>query len=352
MKGELWWNIILVVKGRHHANGPLRTYLEFSHFHFHCVGRYPCNFGHELVLTLLKSNVVTHTDYDAITRQFARDLGLQECVVCYQSIFNCIRTLDCNKMVPCSLHIGNSSRGVYGLDIVINQGSETYNETRQRSSQIRQFLVKVAISKVQSNSQCEGTASCKCIKTGGNFGAKRTHCCGFWLDVSFFSHVKKYRSWFWLDVSLFSRVKSIVRSSDCLELISVWIYVTAYIIIEHWNFLSSESEVQECVVCYQSIFNCIRTLDCNKMVPCSLHIWNSFRGVYGLDIVINQGSETYNETRQRSSQIRQFLVKVAISKVRLQLSHINFSQPLANLCQIRRFVKIVTFQEATFCHLI
>ena len=164
MKGELWWNIILVVKGRHHTNGPLRTYLEFSHFHFHCVGRYPCNFGHELVLTLLKSNVVTHTDYDAITRQFARDLGLQECVVCYQSIFNCIRTLYCNKMVPCTLHIGNSFRGVYGLDIVINQGSETYNETRQRSSQIRQFLVKVAISKVQSNSQCEGTASCKCIK--------------------------------------------------------------------------------------------------------------------------------------------------------------------------------------------
>ena len=172
-------------KGASSCKWPVATYLEFSHFHFHCVGRYPCNFGHELVLTLLKSNVVTHTDYDAITRQFARDLGLQEFVVCYQSIFNCIRTLYCNKMVPCSLHIGNS-----------------------------------------------------------------------------------------------------------------------------------------------------------------------FRGVYGLDIVINQGSETYNETRQRSSQIRQFLVKVAISKVRLQLSHINFSQPLANLCQIRHFVKIVTFQEATFCHLI
>ena len=143
MKGEPWWNIILV------ANGPLRTYLEFSHFHFHCVGRYPCNFGHELVLTLLKSNVVTHMDYDAITRQFARELGLQECVVCCQSIFNCIRTLYCNKMVPCTLHIGNSFRGVYGLDIEINQGSETYNETWQRSSQIRQFLVKVAISKVR-----------------------------------------------------------------------------------------------------------------------------------------------------------------------------------------------------------
>ena len=26
---------------------------------------------------------------------------------------------------------------------------------------------------------------------GGNFGAKLTPLCGFWLDVSFFSHVKK-----------------------------------------------------------------------------------------------------------------------------------------------------------------
>ena len=38
---------------------------------------------------------------------------------------------------------------------------------------------------------------------GGNFGAKLAHLCGFWLDVSFFSHVKKHRSRFWLDVSFF-----------------------------------------------------------------------------------------------------------------------------------------------------
>ena len=39
----------------------------------------------------------------------------------------------------------------------------------------------------------------KCVRSGaqqaarkrGNFGAKLTHLCGFWLDVSFFSHVKK-----------------------------------------------------------------------------------------------------------------------------------------------------------------
>ena len=61
---------------------------------------------------------------------------------------------------------------------------------------------------------------------GGNFVAKLTHLCSFWLDVSFFSHVKKHRSRFWLDVSFFSRVKTIVRSSDLLQLICVrkWLF--------------------------------------------------------------------------------------------------------------------------------
>ena len=61
---------------------------------------------------------------------------------------------------------------------------------------------------------------------GGNFGAKLPHLCCFWLDVSFFSHVKKYRSRFWLEVSFFSRVKNIVRSSDWLELICVRKFAT------------------------------------------------------------------------------------------------------------------------------
>ena len=61
---------------------------------------------------------------------------------------------------------------------------------------------------------------------GGNFGAKLTHPCGFWLDVSFFSHVKKHLWRFWLDVSCFSRVKTIVRSSDWLELICVRKFTT------------------------------------------------------------------------------------------------------------------------------
>lgn len=52
---------------------------------------------------------------------------------------------------------------------------------------------------------CEATRRCKLqapIKRG-NFGAKLTHLCGFWLDVSLFSHMKKHRLPFWLDVSFF-----------------------------------------------------------------------------------------------------------------------------------------------------
>ena len=61
---------------------------------------------------------------------------------------------------------------------------------------------------------------------GGNFGAKLSHICGFWLDVSFFSLVKKHRSRLWLDVSFFSLVKTIIRSSDWLELICVRKFTT------------------------------------------------------------------------------------------------------------------------------
>ena len=60
--------------------------------------------------------------------------------------------------------------------------------------------------KLSSLNVC-GAALRAAIK-GGNFGAKLTHLFGFWLDVSFFSHVKKHRSRFWLDVLFFSRVKT------------------------------------------------------------------------------------------------------------------------------------------------
>ena len=69
-------------------------------------------------------------------------------------------------------------------------------------------------------------AALQAAMKGENFGAKLTHLCGFWLDISFFSHVKKHRSRFWLDEKFFSRVKTIVRSSDWLELICVRKFTT------------------------------------------------------------------------------------------------------------------------------
>ena len=70
-----------------------------------------------------------------------------------------------------------------------------------------------------------GGCKLQALIKGRNFGAKLTHLCGFWLDVLFFSHLKKHRSRLWLDFSFFLRVKNIVRSSDWLELICVWRFV-------------------------------------------------------------------------------------------------------------------------------
>ena len=49
--------------------------------------------------------------------------------------------------------------------------------------------------KLFSLNVCE--AALQAAIKGGNFGAKLTHLCGFWLDVSFFSHVKKHRDSDW-----------------------------------------------------------------------------------------------------------------------------------------------------------
>ena len=46
---------------------------------------------------------------------------------------------------------------------------------------------------------------------GGNFGAKFTLLRGFWLDVSFFSHVKKHRSLLWLAATRLRMKISVVR---------------------------------------------------------------------------------------------------------------------------------------------
>ena len=57
---------------------------------------------------------------------------------------------------------------------------------------------------------------------GGNFGAKLTHRCGFWLTYHF-SHTWKniVRDSYW-SYHFFSSVNTIVRSSDWLEPICVW----------------------------------------------------------------------------------------------------------------------------------
>ena len=57
------------------------------------------------------------------------------------------------------------------------------------------------------------------LQEKGGILARNSH--SFWLEVSFFSHMKKHRSRFWLDVSFFSRMKTIFRSSDWLELVCV-----------------------------------------------------------------------------------------------------------------------------------
>ena len=53
---------------------------------------------------------------------------------------------------------------------------------------------------------CKGRCKLQDPLKGGNFGAKLTLLCGFWLDVSFFLHMKKHRSLFLLDVSFFFRL--------------------------------------------------------------------------------------------------------------------------------------------------
>ena len=69
---------------------------------------------------------------------------------------------------------------------------------------------------------------------GGKFGAKLTHLCGFWLDVSFFSHVRRHRSRFLFGVSFFvflfsfSPVKNIVRSWLATTHLCMKIYLIAF----------------------------------------------------------------------------------------------------------------------------
>ena len=87
--------------------------------------------------------------------------------------------------------------------------------------------------KLFSLNVCE--AALQAAIKGGNFGAKLTHLCGFWLDVSFFSHVKKHRSRFWLDVSFFFTCEN---HSSLLWLARTHLRIKIYNTTFWWVFLS------------------------------------------------------------------------------------------------------------------
>ena len=91
--------------------------------------------------------------------------------------------------------------------------------------------------KLFSLNVCE--AALRAAIKGGNFGAKLTHLCGFWLDVSFFSHVKKHRSLFWLDVSFFFTCENhrlllwFARTNLRTKIYDItfwWVFLSMYII--------------------------------------------------------------------------------------------------------------------------
>ena len=75
--------------------------------------------------------------------------------------------------------------------------------------------------------ECVRSGAQQPTRKGGNFGAKLTHLCGFWLDVSIFLQVKKTSFVILIGrIIFFLRVKTIVHSSDWLELICVSKFTT------------------------------------------------------------------------------------------------------------------------------
>ena len=107
---------------------------------------------------------------------------------------------------------------------------------------------KTLLVKLFSLNVCE--AALQAAIKGGNFGAKLAHLCGFWLDVSFFSHGKKHRSRFWLDVSFFLTSENhclllwLARTNLRTEIYNIafwWVFLSMYIIkiivLYHFNCL-------------------------------------------------------------------------------------------------------------------
>ena len=92
--------------------------------------------------------------------------------------------------------------------------------------------------KLFSLNVCE--AALQAAIKGGNFGAKITHLCGLWLDVSFSSNVKKHRSRFWLlKVSFFFMCENhrsllwLARTNLRTKIYHIafwWVFLSMYII--------------------------------------------------------------------------------------------------------------------------
>ena len=98
----------------------------------------------------------------------------------------------------------------------------------------KNFSRWISVRQLQKRGRCKLQAPIK----GRNFGAKLTHHCGLWLDISFFSHVKNHRTRFWLDVSFFftyEKYRSLLwlaRTRLCLKLYdiaSLWEYLSMYV---------------------------------------------------------------------------------------------------------------------------
>ena len=83
--------------------------------------------------------------------------------------------------------------------------------------------------------ECVRSGAQQPTRKGGNFGAKLTHLCGFWLEVSIFLQVKKHRSRFWSDVSFFFTCEN---HSSLLWLARTHLRIKIYNTTFWWVFLS------------------------------------------------------------------------------------------------------------------
>ena len=120
------------------------------------------------------------------------------------------------------------------LSTVFFIDSETKETIPLHFRNVFHFLARKTLwVKLFSLNVCE--AALQAAIKGGNFGAKLTHLCGFWLDISFFSHVKKHRSRFWLDVSFFFMCEN---HRSPLWLASTNLRTKIYDIAFWWIFLS------------------------------------------------------------------------------------------------------------------